>query len=181
MVSKIMFKTKTVIKQTARRTPAVNFLISLLISGFSIIFIPLAYENLYTSFFSLLIISYFVVHLTLGLSSRITINQALEYSVKIPDHSSNMTQTIPFESITYIEVCAYKVLKVDNNCPDEISQKYFYQKSLFGYQGAGLIIAYKLPGNRAESEIIRAIKIPAPKAEEFYQFITVNTNCCSIK
>ena len=169
-----MFTTKQVITQTARMELWVNIIVALLISFFALIFIPLSYENPIAWFVGLSIISYIFVYFTMGLRSRITLHKELTYTLSIPEHSSNRCRKIPFEYITHVEVCEYKLFKRDCYYPDEVNNDYYYKKTMFGYQGAGLIVCYQLPKTMSGDFIVRGIRFPAPKANECLSVIKEN-------
>lgn len=170
-----MINTKTVTTQTARRQLWVNLIVTLLVSIFAFIFIPLSYESSMIWIVGISIVSYICVYYTMGLCSKITRNKELEYTLSIPDHFSNNSRQIPLGCITHVEICEYKLFKRDYYYPSCVSNDYYYRKTMFGYIGAGLIVCYQLPKTMTGDSIVRGVRFPAPKANEFMNFIKENT------
>jgi hypothetical protein len=128
-----------------------------------------------TWFVGLSIVSYICVYYAMGLRSKITIDKELKYTISIPDHSSNNSHHIPLECITHIEICEYRLFKRDSYYPGGVNNDYYYRKTMSGYIGAGLIFCYQLPETMTGDSIVRGVRFPAPKANEFLNFIKENT------
>jgi hypothetical protein len=170
-----MLNTKTVITQTARRELWVNFILTLLVSSFGLVFIPFSYESPLIWFVGLSVVSYICIYYTMGFRSKITINKELKYTISIPDNSSNTSRHIPLEYITHVEICEYSLFKRDCYYPSAVNNDYYYKKTMFGYRGAGLIVCYQLPKTMTGDSIVRGIRFPSPNANEFLSFINANT------
>lgn len=171
-----MLNTKLQITQTARRELWVNLILTLLVSSLALVLIPLSYESPLSWFVGLSIVSYICIYYTMGLRSKIITDKELTYSIIIPDHYSNTSRHIPLESITHVEICEYRLYKRDSYYPGGVNNDYYYRKTMFGYSGAGLIICYQLPKIMTGDSIVRGIRFPSPKANEFLNFINENTH-----
>jgi hypothetical protein len=172
-----MFSTKTVMAQTARREPWGNFGLALLVSSCALIFVPLSYENPIGWFIGLLIISYIFIYFSMGLRSHITIGKESQHTIHIQDRYSNyISRQVPFKCITHIEICEYRLYDKDYYYPDGVNKDFFYSFTLFGYKGPGLIVYYQLPKSMTDDSIVRGIRFPSPKANEFLSFVKDNTS-----
>ena len=169
-----MFNNRTVKAQTARRNIWSNLMLTLLIAAFAMVLIPFSYEDPVTWFIGISTVTYVFVYFGLALRTKITIDKKSKYTLIIPDHHSNTNQRIPLEWITSVEVCEYRLFKKDNYFPTAVNNDYYSRKTMPGYIGSGLIVCYRLPEDIAGETIIRGIKFPAPKAEEFSSIINAN-------
>jgi hypothetical protein len=153
--------------QTARMPVWLCLVLATFIAGFAILFIPFAHLHPWLWFLSLFVLSFIGVYFGITLKTQVVIDSSGAYFVLIPDHSSNTTQRIPIGRIVTIKKCQYSMFFNTFSCPDEVNKDFFYQKSLFGYAGQGVIITYRLNGE----ELTRGIVIPSPKADSFISFI----------
>jgi hypothetical protein len=154
--------------QTARMPVWLCLVWATFIAGFAILFIPFSHQNPALWFLSLFLLSFIGVYFGVALTTRVVKDSNDEYCLLIPDHSSNTTQRIPVNSIVSIENCHYSLFFNTFLCPDDVNKDFFYQKSLFGYAGQGVIISYRLDGEK----LTRGIVLPSPKAASFISFIT---------
>lgn len=170
-----MLNTRTIAIQTARRVLWVNLILTFLVSVFSLVFVPFFHENTMGWFVVIPVVGYILVYYSMSFRSKITVDKAFNYTICIPDHSSNTSHKIPLEYITHIETCEYRLFNNSNYYPCGVDQSYFYTKTMFGYIGLGLIVCYKIPKSLSGDSITRGICFPAPKANEFLKFVKENT------
>jgi len=157
--------------QTARRCIWVNLILTLLVSTWATTLIPLYGQHPVAWFAGLSLVTYAFVHFGLAFRTKITQDEESKYTLKIPDHYSNSDRRIPLEYITHVEICEYQLFARDSYYPPDVNHDYYYRKTMLGYQGSGLIVCYQLPKSMTGDTIVRGIKFPAPRAEEFASFM----------
>jgi hypothetical protein len=78
-----------------------------------------------------------------------------------------------------VELCEYSLWGI--RAPAAyVDRDYHRIYTKFGYQGAGLIFCYDLPGHIVDDFELRSWQLPTPKAEEFLAFLLKNTKGSNI-
>ena len=169
-----MFHNRTIIKQCAKSAQWVRLITAAIPTGFAMLFITFDKHGI-VWFIVLSLLSYLLIHFTMGFRSWITMDDKGKFILCFRDKSSRTNAYLPFEYITDVELCEYFGFR-SKAPPNYENEPFHIIYDQFSYQGKGLIIRYKLPKSISGDCEYRSWQFPAPKASEFIKLIKQNVS-----
>jgi len=169
---------KTLLKQRSQSNKLFCFIAAVTIATFAVLFIPSAYNNELFWFGGLSALTYVAMRHGYGIRSKISesSNTSAERTFGLTHPHATFMSYIPFKYITAVELCEYSLWKKSPIPSAYADSLYHYVHNHAGYQGLGLIIAYRLPTHMCAESIIRSWQFPAPKAKQFKAILDEHLN-----